>query len=143
VATRKTHVLRPRPPWRPDITRCSRQPGGLALIDPDEKMTAAAKAMRMWRQVMAHGPQMVPPHIRSLTMPDSMCTACWFSLGGTRGQSWSGDPLGVLGLTPDDKADAGRISGELRALAALATAHPAELARLLEAEQVLATLAAS
>jgi hypothetical protein len=143
VATRKTHILRPRPPWRADITRCSRQPGGLALADPGETMTADARAMWKWRQVMAVSPGMVPPRIRGLVMPDGMCTACWHSLGGNRGQSWTGDPLGVLRLTPDSDVDAGRVAGELRALAALAMAHPAEFRRILESEQVLATLSAS
>jgi hypothetical protein len=137
---RKAHILRAKPPWREDLTRCGRNPEGLRLVVPGAGMRMQAAMVWKWRLVAAVSPQTVPPAVRQIERPEGLCSVCWLNLGEPRGRDWTADPLGVLGVTPDNREDAERLAGELRALACLAARHPAEFAGLLEAEQVLAAL---
>lgn len=115
------HLLVPAPPWRtgwPGVTGCARLADSVAvLLAPDEFM-ALYKAR--------------DPHVCG-----SCCTPAW---RWRRWPGWQADPVAVVREDCGRSNRTGRtarLAAELRALSALAAAHPEEFARLLEGELVM------
>jgi hypothetical protein len=118
---RKAHAYRESPPWRAarHLTAC-----GLEITDVDTVLSWAAFD-RMAQAEKASG----TPFWES-----RVCGKCNYEPKSGRA-TWAANPVLVVARSPQRLAFA-----ELRALAALAAAHPDELAGLLEAEQVLLAL---
>jgi hypothetical protein len=118
---RKAHAYRECPPWRTarHLTAC-----GLEITDVDTVLPWAAFD------------QMVQAEKASGTSfwETRVCGKCaWEPQSGR--VTWAASPALVVAKSPPRL-----VSAELRALAALAAAHPDELAELLEAERVLIAL---
>lgn len=69
-----------------------------------------------------------------------MRVPCWQDLGAYGLLDWRADPLAVLAATDSQGREA--LARELRVLADMALARPAEFLELLESEDVLSSLAA-
>lgn len=119
---RKAHAYRENPPWRTahHLTAC-----GLEILpDVDTVLSWAAFDQMVQAEKAAGAP----------FWESRVCVKCaWEPKSGR--VTWADSPVLVVAKSPRRIAFA-----ELRALAALAAAHPGEFAELLQAEQVLIAL---
>jgi hypothetical protein len=127
------HCLAYQPPWRdgflgwPGITCCSRLADAVEEAVSREEFLAVVAADR------------------SETYQTTFCGQCYWSVWDRKIRPWADDPVSVI--APDAATTfqqrtgrRRRLAAELRALAALARAHPGEFTRLLEGELVLTAL---
>lgn len=125
------HLLVPQPPWRPaswpGITACAR------LAD----QVGEALGLAAFRARVADD----DAHLEC-----TYCGSCyWSSISPAAVRSFGESPVDVValdcGLRKNRTGRREQLAAELRALAALAAAHPEEFTELLGGEMILAVLA--
>ena len=140
----KIHLLRPKPPWRAgrDLTVCGLDPAGCGPV------TVIPGVTYKWQQ-----PPLPVLGLEEFTalledqagrMPYYEWTVCGRCAAVPPAElpSWDRDPAAVVALdVRPGPRDPEILRAELRALTALAAAHPEEFARLLEGEITMVTLA--
>ncbi len=142
----KTHLLRVRPPWRliPDQTRCGRLLSErMTAVTPSAEQAAKARAdwLSRYQKITGHSGRFQGWSVVRQP-PAGTCAFCWYNLGAWGQQDWREDPLAVLAVDLAVKNGTRRrdLAREFLGLAALAAAHPGELADLIAAEDVLTAL---